>query len=88
MRALRLSRVDGFALRNIQIVRHDGVVHIAYFTEGPPTILVAHGTPVSDAFRLQMRCDKTVKMHCGGKNRFTDAAPTCFLCIAGQASRE
>lgn len=86
MRDVRFTRYrqGGTARPNLHLIRQNGVVHIVAYTEGPAVVLLCpDGTPEGDDFRMDMRCGKTVKMYCGGRNRITDSHPTCVFCISG-----
>ncbi len=71
----------GHAVPHLYLIRHDGVVHVISYTEGPSIVFVNNGTPVNDVFHMYTRCGKTVKMYCGGLNKITHMHPTCIRCL-------
>lgn len=72
----------GHVRPHIHLVRHDGVVHVVKYTEGPSVIVLdARNTPVADEFRMDLWCGRSVKMYLGGRNRITKAYPTCVRCV-------
>ena len=83
MTRLRVAeKYSGHALPHVHVERHDRVVHIVQFTEGPSTVaLDSRGAPTHDEFRMLLHCGQSVKMYFGGNNRITKAAPTCVRCI-------